>query len=122
MKKLIYSISLCLMAIVMSACGHSGNQLENMTTQQSNDYVAIVWNDRVYVPFCGIDNGEHGAQIGIVDGDKNDQVYEYKNHSTKDWIISFYKSGVMDTSMLMKEINVKQIPDNLQSDYDWNNK
>lgn len=122
MKKLIYSISICLMVVMLSACGHSGNQLENMTTQKSNDYVAIVWNDRVYVPFCGIDNGERGAQIGIVDGDKKDQVYEYKNHSTEDWIISFYKSGEMDNSMLMKEINVKQIPDNLQSDYEWNNK
>ena len=37
------------------------------------------------------------------------------------WIISFYKSGEMDNSILMKEINVKQIPDNLKSDYELNN-
>lgn len=121
MKKLIYSMSICLMVIMLSACGKSGNLLENMTTQESNDYVSIIWEDRVYVPFSAIDNTERGAQIGIVNGDKNDQVYEYKNHSTKDWIISFYKSGEMDTSMLMKEINVVKIPDNLQSDYKWNN-
>lgn len=121
MKKLIYFISLCLMIIMLSACMNSNNQLENMTTQESNDYVSIIWGDRVYVPFCAIDNSERGAQIGIVDGDKNDQVYEYKNYSTEDWIISFYKSGEMDSSMLMKEINVKEIPDNLQSDYEWNN-
>lgn len=121
MKKLIYFISLCLMVIILSACMNRSNQLENMTTQESNDYVSIIWGDRVYVPFCAIDNSERGAQIGIVDGDKNDQVYEYKNYSTEDWIISFYKSGEMDSSMLMKEINVKEIPDNLQSDYEWNN-
>ena len=121
MKKLIYFMSLCLMVIMLSACGKSSNQLENMTTQESDDYVSIIWEDRVYVPFCAIDNTERGTQIGIVDGDKNDQVYEYKNHSTEDWVISFYKSGEMDTSMLMKEINVKEIPDNLQSDYEWNN-
>lgn len=120
MKKLIYSISLCLMVIMLSACGNSSNPLENMTTQQSNEYVSIIWEDRVYVPFCAINNTERGTQIGIVDGDKNDQVYKYKNHSTKDWIISFYKSEEMGASMLMKEINVKQIPDNLQSDYKWN--
>lgn len=28
----------------------------------------------------------------------------------------------MDISMLMKEINVTEIPDNLKSDYEWNNK
>ena len=121
MKKLIYFISLCLMVIILSACMNRSNQLENMTTQESNDYVSIIWEDRIYVPFCAIDNSERGAQIGIVDGDKNDQVYEYKNYSTEDWIISFYKSGEMDSSMLMKEINVKEIPDNLQSDYEWNN-
>ena len=121
MKKLIYFMSLCLMIIMLSACGKSSNQLENMTTQESYDYVSIIWEDRVYVPFCAIDNTERGTQIGIVDGDKNDQVYEYKNHSTEEWIISFYKSGEMDTSMLMKEINVKEIPDNLQSDYELKN-
>ena len=56
-------------------------------------------------------------KIGIVNGDKNDRVYEYREHSTDEWIISFYKSGEMDNSMLMKEINVTEIPDNLQYDY-----
>ncbi len=121
MKKLKYFISICLMVIILSACSKNSQPLENMTTQESDDYVSIIWGDRVYVPFCAIENGQRGAQIGIVDGDEKDQVYEYKDHSTKDWIISFYKSGEMDSSMLMKEINVKQIPDNLESDYEWNN-
>ena len=49
-------------------------------------------------------------------------MYEYRAHSTDEWIISFYKSGEMDNSMLMKEVNVTEIPDNLQSDYKWDNK
>ena len=106
---------------VLSSCGQKSNKLENMTIQSNNEYIAIIWEDRIYVPFCAINNSEQGAQIGIVNSDKNNKVYEYKGHSTDDWIISFYKSGEMDTSMLMKEINVKQIPDNLQSDYEWNN-
>lgn len=122
MKKLIYFISICLLMIMLSSCGQSNNKLENMTRQDNNDYVLIIWEDRTYVPFCVVNNSERGAQIGIVNGDKNDQVYEYKEHSTDNWIISFYKSGEMDNSMLMKEINVTEIPDNLQSDYEWNNK
>lgn len=122
MKKSIYFIGICLLMIMLSACGQKNNKLENMTTQSNADYTSIIWGDRVYVPFCDINNSEQGAQIGIVNGDKNYQVYEYKGHSTDDWIIEFYKSGEMDTSMLMKEINITEIPDNLQSDYKWNNK
>ena len=122
MKKFIYFISICLLMIMLSACGQKNNKLENMTRQSNDDYVSIIWEDRVYVPFGGISNSEQGAQICIVNGDKNDQVYEYKGHSTDDWIISFYKSGEMDSSMLMKEINTTEIPEDLQSDYEWNNK
>ena len=49
-------------------------------------------------------------------------MYEYKGYSSDNCIISFYKSGKMDSSMLMKEISVTEIPDDLQSDYDCNNK
>ena len=122
MRKSIYFISICLLMIILSSCGKSNSKLEYMTTEDNNDYVSILWEGRTYVPFCGIDNSERGAQIGIVNEDKNDQVFEYKNHSTDNWIISFYKSGEMDSSMLMKEINVTEIPNNLQSEYEWNNK
>lgn len=122
MKKLIYFINICLLMIILFACGQKDNELENMTTQSNDDYISIIWKDRVYIPFCAINNSEQGAQIGIVNEDKNDQVYEYKGYSTNEWIISFYKSGEMDSSMLMKEINTTEIPDNLQSDYDWKDK
>lgn len=120
MKRLIYIFSICLLMIVLSSCGQKSNKLENMTTQSNAEYIAIIWEDRIYIPFCAINNSEQGVQIGIVDSDKNNKVYEYKGHSTDDWIISFYKSGEMDCSMLMKEINTTKIPDNLHSDYQWN--
>lgn len=122
MKKSIYFISISLLMIMLSACGQMNNKLESMTTQSNDDYVSIIWEGRVYAPFCAINNNKQGSQIGIVNGDKNDQVYEYKGHSTDNWIISFYKSGVMDSSMLMKEVNTTEIPDNLHSDYKWNDK
>lgn len=121
MKKLIGLISICLLMITLFACGKSGKNLERMTTEEKEDYVSIVWEGRTYVPFCAIENSERGSQIGIVNEDKNDQVFEYKNHSSDEWIISFYKSNEMDNSMLMKEINVVEIPNNLSSEYEWNN-
>jgi hypothetical protein len=121
-KKSIYVISICLLMIILFICSQSDNKLESMTTGDNKDYVSIVWEGRTYVPFCVVDNSERGSQIGVVNGDKNYQVFEYKKHSTDNWIISFYKSGEMDNSMLMKEINVTKIPNNLRSEYEWNNK
>ena len=122
MKKRIFFISICLLIIVLSGCSQKNNEIVNMTTQSNDDYVSIIWEDSVYIPFCAINNSERGEQIGIVNGDKNNQVYEYKGYSTDDWIISIYKSGLMDSSMLMKEINTTEIPNNLQSDYKWEDK
>ncbi|MDK2563923.1 hypothetical protein QOZ84_10205 [Romboutsia sedimentorum] len=122
MKKSRHVISICLLMVILFICSQSDNKSENMTTGDNNDYVLIVWEGRSYVPFCVIDNSERGAQIGVVNGDKNDQVFEYKKHSTYNWIISFYKSGEMDNSMLIKEIDVTKIPNNLRSEYEWNNK
>lgn len=122
MKKFIYFTAVGLLSTTLFACSSNNRNLENMSMQQNSNYASIVWNDKIYIPFCAIENSSRGVQIGIVDGDKDNQVYEYKGYSTDDWIISFYHSGEMDTSMLMREINVVDIPDNLESDYEWNNK
>lgn len=114
-------ILVCLI-ITLCSCGKNKKDLENMTTLVTGKYQAIVWNDKIYVPYCGISNAERGEQIGIVDGDKKNQVYQYRSHPVEEWIISFYHSGEMDSSMLMRELNVTKIPEGLQSEYDWNNK
>lgn len=44
-----------------------------------------------------------------------------KSLLTIEWIISIYNSGEMDGSMLMREQSVNKYPDNLTSEYDWNN-
>ncbi|MCM1242879.1 MAG: hypothetical protein NC314_08565, partial [Roseburia sp.] len=56
-----------------------------------------------------------------VDDDEDNRVYEYKGYSSDEWIVNSYVSGLMDGSMLYKEINVSNIPDGLESEYEWNN-
>ena len=114
-------MSLCLMSIILCSCS-TNNKSDNFSRSLSDDYAAIILDNKTYVPFCAVDNKYRGRQIGIVDNDDCDQVYEYKGYSTDDWIISFYKSGKMDNSMLMREVNVTDIPDNLESEYEWNNR
>ena len=119
-KRIAYGIILILTIITLCSCRQEITQLEDMSTLDNGDYVAIVWGDRTYVPFCAINNSERGAQLGIVDEDENNQIYEYKDHSDEEWVISFYRSGEMDGSMLMREIKVTEIPESLQSEYEWN--
>lgn len=116
-KKILTTMILCL-SILMIGCNQNKN-LESMSYITTKDYTAIKWNEKIYIPFCTVDNDQRGKQIGIVDNDKNDKVYEYKGYPTDEWIISFYYSGEMDNSMLMREISVIDIPDNLQSEYEW---
>ncbi len=82
--------------------------------------MGIRWNNRRYVPYCAVSNSDRGAQLGMVDGDESDLIYEYKGYAPEDWIISFLQSGLMDSGMLMRETHVTTIPDGLQSKYEWN--
>ena len=120
MKKKIYSIiSLCsIVSVVLCACSTQHNLVE-MNTKEENGYVAIIWDDRTYVPYCAFSKSDCGRQIGIVDGDKDDKVFEYKGYSSDEWIINYYANN-MDTIMLLREIDVTDIPDNLHSEYEWN--
>lgn len=121
-KKLYSSICLCcLVVIILCACGKQERELANMTTEVNNAYASIVWEDKTYVPYCAVSNKDRGEQIGIVDGDEDDRVYEYKDYSSDEWIVNSYISGLMDSSMLYKEINASHMPDGLESEYEWNN-
>ena len=61
--------------------------------------------------------GERGKQIGIVDGDKDNRVYELKGYSVDEWIVNSFP---YDAAMLLREVNVTDIPDGWQSEYEWN--
>ena len=106
----------------MCACAQQvlEDDLENMTSVSGDEYLAIAWNENTYVPYCAISKNECGKQIGIVDGDEDNRVYEYNGYSTDEWIIHMYVSGLMDSPMLFREINVADIPEGLQSEYEWN--
>lgn len=116
MKRLL-SIVLSIF-VIAALCSCSGRELADMTTVVNDDYAAIVWEDKTYVPYCAVSKSDRGEQIGIVDGDKDDRVYEYKGYPADEWIIN---SLVMDGgAMLCREITVTDIPEGLESEYEWN--
>ncbi len=111
------AISIVLFFLFFTACSSSKNDI--VFTEKVNDqYASIVLSDKEYVPFCAITSSKDiGAYLGYMEGDENMKVYNFRDCSNEEWII---QSGY-GCSMLYREINVKNIPDGLTSEYEWNN-
>ncbi len=111
---------LCILLSIFILCSCQKTDLIAMTSVNTEEYRAIEWANRVYVPYSPADKTDMGKQIGIVDNDKNDCVYEAEGLPAEEWIMSYYKSGEMDSPVLMKEKNVTDIPEGFTSEYEWN--
>ena len=104
--------------LVFSLCACSQQDLEDMTSGEGDGYATIVWGDKTYVPYGALSEyGERGKQIGIVDGDKDNRVYELKGYSVDEWIVNSFP---YDAATLLREVNVTDVPDGWQSEYEWN--
>jgi hypothetical protein len=122
MKKVLLMFLTIMMILSICACSKQEvADMANMTTEDKDGYVAIIWDERTYVPYTAISKSDCGKQIGIIDDDEYDKVYEYKGYSSDMWIAEIYISGEMDSPMLFREINVTDIPEGLESEYEWNN-
>ena len=109
---------LVIVALIISLCACSQQDLEDMTSGTGDGYATIVWGDKTYVPYGALAAyGKSGKQIGIVDGDKDNRVYECKGYSTEEWIVNALPH---DAAMLYREVDVTDIPDGWQSEYEWN--
>ncbi len=110
------------MMVVLTACG-SNDQSESLAdygTGDNGQYVYLTIDDKVFVPFSAVNNSDRGAQIGIVNGDGKDKIFEFKGLSPDEWIIEYYELGEMDGSMLLREENVTEFPEGFHSEYEWN--
>lgn len=119
MKKIrILGIAI-LTAVMLCACGGGDEQeLADISTAEGDEYRAIIWEERTYVPFCAVSKNDCGTLIGYVNGDTGERVCEYKDYPSNEWIASYLT--VDGGAMLYKEVNVTNIPDGLQSEYEWN--
>ena len=118
MKKAFLSF-VAIIILAASLCACFQNDLAEMTSGEGDGYATIVWGDKTYVQFGALSAyGERGKQIGIVDGNKDDRVYELKGYSADEWIVNSFPH---DPGMLLKEESVTDIPAGWQSEYWWNN-
>jgi hypothetical protein len=117
MKKIRVLGIIILTAVVLCACG-GGQELADISTAEGDGYMAIIWEERTYVPFCAVSKNDCGTLIGYVNGDTGDRVCEYKDYPSNEWIANYLT--VDGGALLYKEVNVTNIPDGLQSEYEWN--
>ena len=90
-------------------------------TVVTEEYAALVWQGRTYVPYCPVEKSACGRRIGgSVDGDFQEDYYTYKGYSEQEWLIAIPRSGLMDSPMLYREQSVWDIPEGLESEYAWN--
>ena len=117
MKKFI--LFAMIVVLIVSLCACSQQDLEDMTSGTYDGATGIVWGDKTYIPYGPLAAyGDRGKQIGIIDGDKGHKVYECKGYSTDEWIAAALP---YDAAMLYREINVTDIPEGWESEYEWNN-
>ncbi|MDE7418461.1 MAG: hypothetical protein K2N44_19505 [Lachnospiraceae bacterium] len=89
-------------------------------------YAYLVYEDKMFVPYCPFEAKYLGECIGYYDVPASDysdanRVYvcELYGYSSDEWIVD-----IMDTNcsegMIWKEINAADIPEGLTSEYEWN--
>lgn len=108
-------LTVCLSLSLLTACEKQKHELVNMSSVIIDGKRAVVWENRTYSPFCVVSKSDRGEQIGYVDGDEDDRISEYKDHSSDEWLVGWLP---MDGgAMLLKEQSVVDIPDGLEAEY-----
>lgn len=114
MKKNFIAILLTGCLLILSACGEQ-QELADMESVIVDDKWTVIWEDRVYTPFCVVSKNDCGALIGYVDGDTDYRISEFKGCLPEEWLVSWMP---MDGgAMLLKEENVVNIPYGLTAEY-----
>ena len=116
MKKIsVLFLFFCLFLTTLSACSGQQRDLIDMKSVSIDGKMAVIWEDRTYVPFCVISKNDRGEQIGYVDGDTDDRISEYNGYSSEEWLVSWLSTD--GGALLLKEQSVVDIPEGLEAEY-----
>ena len=104
MKK-VYKITLCLLFLIALIFGCGQNNTDELLEFQSikhNNEVYIVCDEIEYQYYGLPDKVDMGAQLGILDGDENHEIYSFRDFPTEDFIVEYLHSGLMDSPVLYR--------------------
>lgn len=95
---------------------------------EEEGYSYLKYGDKVYVPYCAYEKKYLGDCIGYceIPADEyteasREYVFEFKGYSSDEWLIETMELDDCNEGMILREINTTDIPDGLESEYEWNN-
>lgn len=91
-------------------------KIESFVSEEK-EQAGIRWEGRDYYMYAVVSKRQTGEQIGIVEGDVDDRVYELDGYDPEKWIVEFLDSGLMDNYVLMKEERVTETIDGIGQDF-----
>ena len=128
MKRKLF-ISLLLVFVILSFYGCSmGTKTDYpiVTTAENNSLgcIELIYNGVTYRPFgISLDTKLRGKQIGIRDDveDGRGKVCEVKGYEVTEWLIDYLDVFMGGGDMILKAVEVKEIPSELEQyrDYDF---
>lgn len=83
-------------------------------TVEDGRYI-IVWEERRYRPFCVISKRDCGKQLGYINGERDDRVYEYMGYHVGEWIANYLT--VDGGAILYRAEGVTDTPEGLRQEY-----
>lgn len=120
---------IALLVCSLSGCGVSAKLPDNPIVfevgENEESYLYLSFEDRIYVPYCPYKSVYLGNCIGyydtISDGYSDSircYVYGLKGYSSDEWIVDYLPT--INEGMIYREINTVNIPEELESEYEWN--
>lgn len=94
--------ALLLSAVFFTSCIYIPKTADDLLDFTGDDAGVIVLDGTEYNAYAIIEKRDLGEQIGIVNGDKKDRVYKFRDYDTGEFIAEMYVSGEMDVAMLYR--------------------
>ena len=121
--KRIIIFSAILVSVFLSCKPHENKEYPEYLVSVNYDLncVELTYNGVIYRPFGVLtDNKLKGIQIGVRENSINSKIYEITGYSSNEWIVE-YLEVLMGTNMILKAVNVNNIPQELVKfkEYDY---
>lgn len=118
-------VTLC----ILTGCGN-GMELPqepmvfSVGGEEDAEYISLIYEDRIYIPYCPYEKKYLGDCIGYVVWDRDSDEYtsyicEVKGYPAEEWVIELSDTACAE-GMIFKEINAESIPEGMSSEYEWN--
>lgn len=128
MKKFLLTVSVIILSVI-SGCG-VGTKLPDkpivFDVGSNGEYVYLSYEGKTYVPYCPYARKYLGDCIGYYDSLEDEYssstrvyIYEFKGYSSDEWIVDYLPT--INEGMVLREISTTNIPEGLESEYEWNN-